>query len=188
MRDHVSGCEGRRSNRPSAPSSRALLIGCEISCRKRDRRAVRRAIRGALPGVVMALERRTISDALAGDHAFKRRKPVTIVGLAPLPTLPRERGRVGRGAGPLCRLDFFAQHRGPLVPAEQPALMERHDNRKRLRLPRLAKYRAFCIPGNIRHGGGHLPSRPPDLILRGPPASPAVSKEGSTGPEVGLPG
>src|SRR5260370_39336429 len=129
MRDHGSGCEGRRRNRRSAPSSRARLIGCEISCRKRDRRAVRRAIRGALPGVVIALERRTISDALAGDHAFKRRKPVTIVGLAGV-----------RIAGPLCRLDFFAQYRGPLVPAEQPTLMERHRHGKRLRLPWLAKY------------------------------------------------
>ena len=64
-----------------------------------------------------------------------------------------------RIAGPLRRLDFFAQHRGPLVPAEQPALMERHDNRKRLRLPRLAKYRAFGIARKAWHGLHRLPSR-----------------------------
>jgi len=30
--------------------------------------------------------------------------------------------------------------------------MERHDNRKRLRLPRLAKYRAFGIARQAGHG------------------------------------
>src|SRR5258708_12283429 len=111
MRDRGSGCEGRRRNRPSARSSRAPLIGCEISCRKRDRRAMRRAIRRALPGVVIALERSTICDALAGDHAFKRREPVTIVGLAGI-----------RIPCALRRLDFLTQHRGPPLPAAHPAL------------------------------------------------------------------
>src|SRR5215470_9514025 len=107
---------------------------------------MRGAIRRALPGVLIALERRTVGDALAGDHAFERRKPVTIVGLA------------GVGiAAELRRLDFLAQRRGPLVPAEQPALMERHHNRKRLRLPRLAKYRAFGIVRKARHGLRRLP-------------------------------
>src|SRR2546425_5437225 len=113
---------------------------------------MRRAIRRALPGVVIALERPTVGEALAGDHAFKRCKPMTVVGLAPLPTLPRERGRVGRGAGALRRLDLFAKHRRPLVPIEQPALMERHRQGKRLRLPRLPKYRPFGVARKARHG------------------------------------
>src|SRR5437899_1094275 len=107
---------------------------------------MRGAIRGALPGVVIALERRRFGDTLAGDHAFKRLEPVTIVGLASVWI-----------AGELRRLDFFAQHRGPLVPAEQPALMERHHDREGFRLPRLAKYRPFGVAGKAGHGPRRLP-------------------------------
>src|SRR5215468_9721840 len=109
---------------------------------------MRRAIRGAPPGLVIALERRSIGDTLAGDHAFKRLKKEPIVGLAGV-----------RIAGALRRLDFFAQHRGPLVPAKQPTLVERHNNRKRLRLPRLAKHRPFAVARKAWHGQGRLPSR-----------------------------
>ena len=44
-----------------------------------------------------ALERRTIDDALVGDHALECRKPVAIVSVASI-----------RIAGPLRRLDFLA--------------------------------------------------------------------------------
>ena len=80
-------------------------------------------------------------------------------------------GLAGVGiAGTLRRLDFLAQHRGPLVPAEQPALMQRHHHGKRLGFPRLAKNRPLGVARKAGHGlgrasrggridGGHLYAR-----------------------------
>jgi hypothetical protein len=53
---------------------------------------------------MIALERRTIGDALVGDYALECRWPVTIVSVAGI-----------RIAGPLRWLDFFAQQSATAV-------------------------------------------------------------------------
>src|SRR5262249_37566620 len=59
-------------------------------------------------------------------------------------------------AGGLRALDFLREHRRPLRPREQPALMQGDRHREGLRLPRLAENRAFCIARNARHGIGRV--------------------------------
>ena len=104
---------------------------------------MRRAVGGVIPGVVVAGQGRGVGDALFRDEAFEGVEPVAVVCLA------------GVGiAGRLRPLDLGAERRRPFRPGEQAAGMEREGHGEGLRLPRLAKHRAFGVAGNARNGDG----------------------------------
>src|SRR6516164_7517629 len=118
-----------------------------------DRTAVRGAIGGVVPRVAVAFQHRAAGDALRGQNPLERDEPVPIIGVA-------EVGVAGR----LGAFDLFAQRRRPFAPREQPALVERHGERERLRLPRLAEHRPTLVARQARHRFRCLKRRRLDLL------------------------
>src|SRR4029078_4497557 len=79
-----------------------------------DRRAVRRAVGGVVPGVEIFPQGARVGDALLGDDALQRGKPMPVIGLA----------GIGIASG-LRLLDLVAEDRRPFRPLEQASVVER---------------------------------------------------------------
>ncbi len=115
------------------------------SRRELDGLSVRRAPRGLLPFPLAPRQRFRAREALGGRDALERGEPVPIILVA--------------GVG-LAALPDFADHGGkrlrPLGPRECAALVQRERQRKSLRLPRCAKYRAVGAPRQPGRGVDRL--------------------------------
>src|SRR5215831_17379990 len=134
IRAGMSGSVGRALARRRWRAGLTKILRLEF-----DRLAVRRAVGGMVPGVAVAMERLPRCHALFRHQSFQSRQPVPVIGFAGVGVASRLRA-----------LNLLAKRRGPLLPGEDAAPMQRHRHGEGVRLPGFAEHRAVVIAWNAR--------------------------------------